>query len=161
MTNTSISSIINVRFFIEQVASSGQPTFEQFSLIRDAGYTCVINLALSTSTGALPDEKALVTSLGMEYVHIPVEWTKPEINQLANLFGELDNRRGQLVWVHCAMNYRVSTFLFLYRVIKLGASQQDAWQDVLSVWQPNEVWLDFIQTSLRHYGYHCEVYGMQ
>ena len=157
----SIKTILNAHFWLDYIAASGQPSAEQFSLIKEAGYNCVINLALPTSAGALTDEPEIVTSLGMDYVHIPVEWTKPQISQLVTFFIELDNRKGQQIWVHCAMNYRVSTFLFLFRVIRLGAVQMDAWQDVLSVWQPDEVWLAFVQTSLLHYGFSCELQGMR
>ncbi len=157
MTDKPIVVIKNARFNLARIASSGQPTAEQFSLIQKTGYDCVINLAMPTSTDALADEQEIVTSLGMDYVHIPVEWRKPEVSQLAAFFNEIENRKEQLVWVHCALNYRVSTFLYLYRVIRLGDSQMDAWQDVLDVWQPDEVWCAFIRDSLTSFGLECEI----
>ena len=54
------------------LATSGQPTAQQFLLIAQAGYHAVINLAMSSSTNALANEGVIVTDLGMVYVQIPV-----------------------------------------------------------------------------------------
>ena len=46
--------------FGERIGTAGQPTAEQFQLVRSEGYDAVINLALATSQGALPDEQARI-----------------------------------------------------------------------------------------------------
>lgn len=157
MTENPLEVIKNARFWLEHIAGSGQPSAEQFTLIRDAGYVCVINLALPTSTNALVDECEIVTGLGMNYIHIPVEWQKPEIEQLRAFFDVIERLEGQEIWVHCALNYRVSIFLFLYRVIKLGSSQSATWEDVLDIWEPDEVWCGFIRDCLASFDLDNEI----
>jgi hypothetical protein len=52
------------------------------------------------------------------------------------------------VFVHCAVNKRASTFVFLYRVLRLGVAREVAERDLLAVWQPDEVWSKFIEERL-------------
>ena len=53
--------------------------------------------------------------------------------------------------LHCAMNMRVSAFMFLYRVIKLNTPQAEAEMALHRLWTPDPVWASFIETALRHY----------
>jgi len=48
------------------------------------------------------------------------------------------------VWVHCALNWRVSTFIYLYKVKQLGHSHDVAYSELLKVWTPNDAWQKFI-----------------
>ena len=132
----------------ERIGSAGQPTAEQFMLVAAEGYKAVINLALETSPGALPDERALVEGLGLEYVHIPVAFDAPRDEDLRDFFDALDQLRGT-VFVHCSANKRVSAFLFLYRVLKLGHPIHDAEMALHRMWTPDEIWQDFIDRALR------------
>ena len=68
-----MKDIYNYQFLNEKLSSSGMPTAEQMKEVADAGVQVVINLALKTSPGALPNEDSVVESLGMKYIHIPVE----------------------------------------------------------------------------------------
>jgi hypothetical protein len=44
---------------------------------------------------------------------------------------------------------RVSCFVFLYRVLRLGLPVETALQNMLAIWQPNEVWQRFIDAILQ------------
>ncbi len=135
-----------------RIGTAGQPTAEQFAAIQAAGYRVVINLALPTSTNALPDEADRVTALGMTYVHIPVIWESPALQDLEGFFAAMERYREEKVFVHCALNMRVSAFIFLYRVIRLGVPPEEARGMLLQIWQPDEVWSRFIDQALSHYG---------
>ena len=132
----------------QRIGSAGQPTAEQFTLVAQEGFKAVVNLALATSPGALPDERALVEGLGLEYVHIPVAFDAPRLEDLQQFFAALDRIDGR-VFVHCIANKRVSAFLFLYRVLKLGHPIHDAEMALHRIWQPDEVWQAFIDRALR------------
>lgn len=82
-----IEQIYNYLKLSDSVATAGQPTEAQLSLIKESGYQVVVNLALSESPKALPHEQAIVESLGMHYIHIPVLWENPTIVDLASLRG--------------------------------------------------------------------------
>ena len=130
------------------LGTAGQPTPEQFATIRAAGYEVVVNLAVPESPNALPNEEELVTAQGMAYVHIPVVWEAPTAEDLDRFFAVMDRNRGRRVFVHCALNMRVSCFVLLYRVLRLGVPAEAAWQDVLAIWEPNPVWQQFVDDAL-------------
>jgi protein tyrosine phosphatase (PTP) superfamily phosphohydrolase (DUF442 family) len=100
------------------------------------------------SPNALSDEQDLVVAQGMEYVHIPVTWESPTAEDLEHFFAVMDQNHSRKVFVHCVMNMRVSCFVFLYRALRLGVSVEDAWQSVLTIWEPNDVWQRFIDDML-------------
>lgn len=133
----------------ERIGTSGQPGADQFALIAQEGYTSVINLALADSPGALPGEAELIRGLGLDYVHIPVEFGAPQPEDLARFFDAIEQRAQRKTFVHCIANKRVSAFLFLYRVLKLRHPVAEAEMSLHGIWTPDPVWQDFIDRALR------------
>ncbi len=129
------------------VATSGQPTEAQFSEIADAGYSLVVNLALPTSTHALANERDIVESAGMTYVHIPVSWETPQLSDLQSFFEIMQSAEGKKVWVHCALNMRVSCFMYLYRSLVLGLPDAEAKYPMSEIWQPDGAWAALINAA--------------
>ncbi len=151
----SVEDIQNFLQLSDQLGSAGQPFRDQFSLIADAGYATVINLAMPDSMDAVADEADLVRGLGMEYASIPVVWEAPLDSDLVEFFALMERQQGRKVFVHCARNMRVSAFLYLYRVLRQGMSSDQAWSDLQRIWVPNETWQAFIQKALaQHQGGH-------
>jgi protein tyrosine phosphatase (PTP) superfamily phosphohydrolase (DUF442 family) len=144
----SLSEIYNFRAIGERVGTAGQPTEEQFRIVREAGFETVINLALPTSDNALAEEGSIVTGLGMSYVHIPVDFKAPTAADFRAFCGVMEAFDGRRVFVHCAANMRVSAFVFLYRVLRQGVNVADADKDLRAIWQPDEIWSRFIQDRL-------------
>lgn len=128
--------------------SSGQISEADIARLPALGVDTVINLALPSSSNALPGEADCVTHEGLDYVQIPVEWESPELDQLIRFFGVLKAFEGRKTWVHCAMNMRVSVFIFLYRRLCLADSVADAMHPLQRVWVPNPVWQQFIDRAL-------------
>jgi protein tyrosine phosphatase (PTP) superfamily phosphohydrolase (DUF442 family) len=147
-----VAEICNYLCISDTVGSAGQPEPRQFANIRAAGYEVVINLAMPTSTNALPNEGELVTAQGMEYVHIPVVWENPTRENLACFFDTLDRCQGKKLFVHCVLNMRASVFIFLYRTIRQRISPEVAGEALLKIWRPDGVWLQFLNNSLADYG---------
>jgi hypothetical protein len=50
--------------------------------------------------------------------------------------------------VHCAMNMRASAFIGLYNAIRLKQPREQAFELMRRVWEPNEVWMAFIEAML-------------
>ncbi|MEP0915935.1 protein tyrosine phosphatase family protein [Leptolyngbya sp. DQ-M1] len=139
-----MESILNFVQINDRLATAGQPTIEQFAAIKNAGYNVVINLALPTSDGAIQNEREIVESLGMQYFHVPVIWENPTIddfNQFSNL---MQTHSNQSIFVHCAMNMRVSAFVYLYRRSHENISEEQAKADLNKIWQPNSTWQAFL-----------------
>jgi protein tyrosine phosphatase (PTP) superfamily phosphohydrolase (DUF442 family) len=144
LVGESLESIFNFLPLSTTLITAGQPTEPQLELVRDHGYKLVVNLALGSAHNALADEKFTVESLGMEYVHIPVEFDRPTLEDFDRFCALLQANGEQPLLVHCAANFRVSAFFYLYRQIYLGWSEAKADIDLKKIWTPNAVWQQFI-----------------
>lgn len=142
-----MNTIKNYYQVTEYLATSGQPTREQFQEIAQAGHEVVINLALPSSDSALPDEGAIVTGLSMVYLHIPVIWDAPQLEDLELFFAMMGSLEKRKVWVHCALNMRVSCFVYLHQKLVLKLPEAQARYPMSELWQPNQVWQQFIQDA--------------
>ena len=56
------------------------------------------------------------------------------------------------------MNWQVSTFVFLYRVLERKEEPEVAYRDVAKVWSPAGAWRQFLVTQLRRNGIAFEPY---
>jgi protein tyrosine phosphatase (PTP) superfamily phosphohydrolase (DUF442 family) len=143
-------TIQGIRNFISvspNLSTAGQPSEAQLRELARAGVEVVINLGLLDPRYCLPDEQGLVESLGMTYRHIPVDFRAPQLRDLENFFGVMEASRDRSVFVHCAANYRVSSFVALYGQARLGWSSEQADAHIRHVWDPNETWKSFIESS--------------
>ena len=145
-----MNDIYNYLQLDENLSSSGMPTAEQMKEVADAGVNVVINLALRTSPKALADEDKIVESLGMEYIHIPVEWDNPTRQNLQDFFSAMDAHKSQKLHVHCQANYRATAFIMLYRVLREGWNSEDAIPIMEKIWNPEDfpIWQKFIEETL-------------
>jgi protein tyrosine phosphatase (PTP) superfamily phosphohydrolase (DUF442 family) len=147
--NEVLGEIYNCRELSPTLATSGQPKEDQLRAIAAAGYEVVINLALHDDPRySLADEAEVVKTSGMKYVHIPVQFAKPERADLDAFFAAMDEHRGKKVWVHCAANMRVTAFLGLYWSIREGWETTRAFELMDSLWKPNKVWASFIAENM-------------
>jgi protein tyrosine phosphatase (PTP) superfamily phosphohydrolase (DUF442 family) len=145
----SVASIYNYRQAAPDLGTSGQPREDQLQDIADAGYEVVINLALHDDPRySLRDEEASVQALGLEYVHIPVQFDAPSESDLTSFFEAMEHHKGRRIWVHCAANMRVSAFLGLYWRIREGWPDKRAFALLREIWEPNAVWAEFIGRQL-------------
>lgn len=126
--------------------TSAQPTSEQFKLIKKSGVEVVINLALINSPNAIENEAQLVVENNMDYVHIPVDFKKPTNAELESFFNIMNQFINKKILIHCAYNWRVSCFVYLYRVLENNISDEQAKNDMLKVWEPDKTWQSFIDT---------------
>jgi protein tyrosine phosphatase (PTP) superfamily phosphohydrolase (DUF442 family) len=148
MSKQNLENIYNYFQISDAIATSGQPTVEQFDAIQKAGYEVIVNLALSDSSNALPNEKEVIEARGMQYIHIPVIWDNPTVENVHSFFDVMNANQDKKIFVHCAANKRVSAFVYLYRRIYLGASEEVAKPDLNKLWEPNEVWQKLINQVL-------------
>jgi protein tyrosine phosphatase (PTP) superfamily phosphohydrolase (DUF442 family) len=130
----------------DRLSTSGQPRAEDFQAIAADGFRTVINLALPTSEHALPNEGALVTGLGMNYIHIPVVWEAPRVDQFRMFMHLMQQHETEQTWVHCIANMRVSCFLYLYHAGCKGMAEAEARALMNRIWDPDRFpqWKQFI-----------------
>ena len=141
----SVESVVNYMKYNDSFSSSGQPTKHQFSLIQQERYAVVINLApYDLIEYPLKDEEAIVTTLGMKYVHIPVNMLNPTQEDFDAFVDIMKSASHKKIWVHCAMGMRASAFLYKYRCSILGENKQAAIWDLREIWEPFGPWKKFV-----------------
>jgi protein tyrosine phosphatase (PTP) superfamily phosphohydrolase (DUF442 family) len=145
-------AIEDIRNFVpvsDNLATGGQPSEQQVQEVAQAGFQVVVNLGLLDPRYCLADEAGLVKSLGLEYHHIPVDFKAPQADDLRRFFDVMDASRDKKVFVHCAANYRVSSFVALYGQARLGWSAEQADAHVKRVWHLDDTWSKFVEFCRR------------
>lgn len=144
-----LEHIRNFRSVSPRLATGGQPTETQIGAIASAGFDTLINLALPTSPHALPNEARLCARYGLEYLSFPLDFDTPELATALEFLRALRSRGKHRVFVHCAMNYRVSALIYAYRVAVMREDVRRARETMLSVWQPTEPWWRLMADAAR------------
>jgi len=100
---------------------SGQPTAEAFAKLKSEGVTTVINLRtdseMSNRENIRFDERAVVDSIGMKYIHIPLggpdsPYNNEALIKFANALKDADGK----VLLHCTSGRRASYMYAAYLV---------------------------------------------
>jgi protein tyrosine phosphatase (PTP) superfamily phosphohydrolase (DUF442 family) len=145
-----VSDIKNYIKVDDRIGTGGQPTAEQFTALRAAGYEVVVNLLPGEQDNALKGEDRLVRDLAMDYRYIPVAWTSPQLSDFTAFCDTMQQLQDKKVFVHCAMNMRVTAFYSSYAIKYLGWSEDQADALVARVWQDgksfkmNDCWRAFL-----------------
>lgn len=151
-----MSSLETIRNFVRltpDFGTAGQPAAEQFTLIAEAGYRTVINLAMPEHKDSIDDEGKRVTELGMSYHHLPVPFDAPTASHARQFCRLLQAQEEPPVFVHCIMNYRVSAFMYLYLTRFLGFAPDRARSPVFQHWEPDSKWQAILELDAAALGF--------
>lgn len=146
-----MNDIYNYLYYNETLSSSGMPTPEQMKSIAEAGIQVIINLAPHDVPQALANEKQLVESLGMTYIHLPVNWSTPTRDGLNIFMEKMDANRDKKLHVHCEANFRATAFIAIYRIMRLGWKEDDALEIMHTIWDEDAfpIWKMFIEDAIK------------
>jgi hypothetical protein len=122
-----------------RTATSKQPLAKHVPLLAGMGFDQIIYLALTTSNTAIQREDELVGKNGMEHLRVAVDSPKPSLRNFELFAAILNNSGDRKSFIHCQVNYRASTFSFLYWVTYLGVPVDEAKRDLDKVWGPDPV----------------------
>lgn len=127
------------------------PTPDQVKSIADAGVQLVINLAPHDVPHAIPNEQNIVESLGMEYINIPVNWGTPTRDGLNIFMDKMETNSNKKIHVHCEANFRASAFIAIYRILRLGWQEENAFEMMHKIWDEDAypVWKLFIEDAIK------------
>ena len=142
----------NVVVISQNLVTSGQPTAEALAGLSAQGFKAVIYLAPSSVHDAVKTEPEVVARQGLEFVHIPIPFGSPTEAHFDSLSAALHRLQGQKVLVHCQVNMRASTMVFLHRVIKNKENPAVAWESVTRVWSPDGPWKRLALSQLAKHG---------
>ena len=142
-----MNEILNYIKINELISTSGQPSDKQFEQIAQEDFEVVINLALHDATPSLENEDIIVTNLKMAYFHIPVDFQNPKISDVKLFLNILQAFGANKVWVHCALNYRVSAFMYVYHKYVLHTPFDEINLSIIEEWSPNTSWQDIMKVS--------------
>jgi protein tyrosine phosphatase (PTP) superfamily phosphohydrolase (DUF442 family) len=141
-----LTDILNFRRLDERITTSGQPTEAQLACLQVSGVACIINLGPHDSKDALDDEPGTVHGLGMDYVYIPVDFTRPADADFDLFCAALEGDPGAKVHIHCFYNARVTAFLHRYALSGRGPSPDLTLQLMDSIWRPGRDWAGFLRS---------------
>ena len=143
-----LQDIYNFRLISPDLATAGQPDIDELHEIANSGFEAVINLGLAAAEYAIASEKAILNAYNIDYYHLPVSFSQPEIETYGQFSALMKNLGYKKTFIHCAANKRVSVFLALFRIIEQDWSYAQAYKDIELIWQPDDVWKQFIKTIL-------------
>ena len=139
-----IENIYNYHKIDDLFETSGQPTENELILI-SRKFNLVINLApISAFEKKIINEKKILESLNVNYIHIPVDFKNPSSKDFEKFVSAINDNRDKKIWIHCAANMRVSAFVYKYRKEVLKMEHTNIVKDLHTLWNPNNVWSDFI-----------------
>lgn len=141
-----------------RLVTSGQPSAQGLAGLKALAFDAVIYLAPPTVSDAVRDEQIIVTRQGLTFINIPINFDNPtevDFEMFASVLAGLGTRK---VLVHCQINLRASTMVFLYRVINLKEEPRVAYESVAGVWSPDARWRRLIEEQLRKHKVAFEPY---
>lgn len=141
-----------------RLVTSGQPSAEALGSLAAQGFEAVIYLAPPTVSDAVRDEALIVGRQGLVFVNIPIKFDSPTEKDFEAFTSVLSVLSARKVLVHCQINLRASSMVFLHRVISRKEDPRVAYEAVAKVWSPDGPWKTLIQTLLRKNGVSFEPY---
>lgn len=148
----------NVAEVSDHLVTSGQPSAAALAELKTLGFEAVIYLAPPTVPDAVRDEHLVVARQGLPFINIPVAFDRPtesDFETFASVLAGLGQRK---VLVHCQVNFRASSMVFLYRTIKLKEPPLAAYQTLQKTWNPTGPWRQLIESLLRKNGIAFELF---
>ena len=111
---------------VDGISAAGQPDEAALRVFADRGYAAVIDLRAEHEPRGL-DEQAVVESLGMDYVLMPITDTAAINFENARRLDELLKQYDEPVLIHCGSSNRVGALLALRESLN-GADDASALQ---------------------------------
>ena len=141
-----------------RLVSSGQPSAAALGRLASQGFGAVIYLAPPTVADAVRDEAAIVEGQGLVYVNIPIVFDRPSEADFDAFVAAMRRLSALKLLVHCQVNMRASSLVFLHRVVVGKEAPEQAYEAVAKVWSPRGPWRELIVAVLRKHQIGFEPY---
>lgn len=140
-----------------RIHTSGQPPAESLQGLKAQGFEAVVYLAPPTVSDAVQDEARIVGGQGLVFVNIPIVFDNPTERDFETFTEVMKALGSRKVLVHCQVNLRASSLVFLYRTIVGREKPDEAWKAVEKIWTPRGPWKRLIEGELRKRGIVFEI----
>ena len=148
----------NVVTITPKLVTSGQPSAEALARLGEQGFQAVLYLAPLSLPNAVLAEPEILARQHIEFVNIPINFGKPTAEDFEQVAATLDRWKDRKVLVHCEVNMRASSMVFLYRTLRLKEKPEVAYEAVEKVWSPRGVWRELIVAQRKRGGVDFEPY---
>lgn len=118
-----------VREITNELAITGQPTFDELQQLAEDGYRSVVNLRSPDETGFLEEERQKIEYLGLRYVNLPIQIRNLNLDHLIPVIQTLVSLPKPTL-VHCDNGIRSSIVVLVQIAIEQGIRAEDALQRV-------------------------------
>ncbi len=140
------------------IITAGQPSAAALGALAKQNVAVVIFLVPEGTSGNVSDEAAILQRQAITYVHIPIPFGAPKAEHYSAFAAAMKKYSDKKVLVHCEINLRASSMVFLYRVIELKQDPNPTFEAVAKVWSPRGAWKPFIDDMLRQNGIKFSTY---
>ncbi|MEN9231310.1 MAG: protein tyrosine phosphatase family protein [Thermostichus sp. DG02_5_bins_236] len=128
--------LVGIHSIDNEIFVAGELSLEQLQQASQQGLRSVINLRIPKEKGFLADEPQVVKSLGMEYIHIPVNPSSLSSELVAQIFEQID-QLAKPILMHCSLGLRSAGIALLRTGVKRGITVEEFLQ------RAEEMGLDF------------------
>lgn len=142
----------NVIAITPRLTTAGQPSAAWLETLDSRGVEAVIYLAPLSVGDAVPEEPQILARQKIDFVHIPIAFNQPSSDDFDQFSAAMNRFADKNLLVHCQINMRASSMVFLYRAIVGKENPQAAFADVEKVWVPDGIWKTFMQEQLARHG---------
>jgi protein tyrosine phosphatase (PTP) superfamily phosphohydrolase (DUF442 family) len=139
----------NVVEISQHLVTAGQPSAAALRELKALGFEAVIYLAPPTVSDAVRDEHQIVARQGLTFINLPIQFENPTEADFQTFVALLQGLGARKVLVHCQVNMRASSMVFLYRAIVLKEDPRRAYDAVIRVWSPSGPWRTLVEDQLR------------
>jgi len=129
-----------------QLASGAQPGPDHLEELKALGYDVVVNLSPASTRNALKDEAVLVETLGLDYVHFPVDCSHLRPLHYFTFAGILNGFEGKRVFVHCGGNIKSSNLVHMFQVLEGGIDERLSFQTLKTIQDPEAKWFEYFRS---------------
>jgi protein tyrosine phosphatase (PTP) superfamily phosphohydrolase (DUF442 family) len=148
----------NIVAITPRLVTSGQPSVPALAALGTLGFQAVVYLAPSSVPDAVKNEPEILASQGIEFIHIPIPFNAPEPSHAETVSLALQRLTAKKVLVHCQVNMRASSMVFLHRVLHGKENPALAYEAVAKVWSPSGAWRSLLVHQLAKHKVNFEPY---
>ena len=141
------SSLLNYCEVTDRISMGGQPTIDQFSVIKQMGKDVIIQLVVKEASYSVKDEAYHVDKASLGYEFMDISFANPTLEDVEQFMQLMQKYRDKNLYVHCAVGFCTSGLMVIYLMQTQSMTYAEAKACVLSDWNPTPVWTNLIEET--------------